>query len=323
VHRFLARRLTHGVAVIFIAASISFLLVHLAPGDPFSSTLESTELDPKTVAIWRNAYGLDRSLPEQYIRFLGQLTTGNLGPSISHGRPAAEVLANAVPHTLLLMGTALVLSLVIGVVVGAWQASTAGSRRDRVAGTVSLVVASLPEFWLGVMLVILFVYRLQILPGGGATDLVMHDALSPLGRVLDRVRHLVLPALTLALLGSASIARYQRAALLDVLPQDFVRTARAKGVAERRILWRHALRNALVPTIVLAGLSLPTLMGGAVFVEQVFAWPGMGQLAAKAFEARDDQLVTGAVILGAVLVVVGGILTDLLHAIVDPRVRAQ
>ena len=323
MRRFLARRLAHGAAVIFIAASLSFVLVHAAPGDPFSSTLESSSLHPDVAAAWRSAYGLDRPLPEQYVRFLAQIATGNLGPSIRQARPAADVLAEAMPNTLLLMGTALVLSIVIGVALGAWQASRAGSRADRVTGTASLIVASLPEFWLGLVLLLLLAHRFPIFPGGGTEDLIMHDLMSPLGRLVDRARHLFLPAITLALLGSASIARYQRAALIDVLPQDFVRTARAKGVTERLVVWHHALRNALVPTIVLAGLSLPTLLGGAVFVEQVFSWPGMGRVAAAAFGARDYQVVIGATIVGAVLVVIGGILADLLHALADPRVRVR
>ena len=237
--------------------------------------------------------------------------------------PASAVLAAAIPNTLTLMGTALVLSFIIGIAVGSWQASRAGSRADQAAGVTSLVVASLPEFWLAAVLLLLLAYHLRVFPAAGVIDLVMHDAMSPVGRALDRLRHLALPALTLALISSASVARYQRAALLDVLPQDFVRTARAKGVTHRLVLWRHALRNALIPTIVLLGLSLPTLLGGAVFVEQVFSWPGLGRVAAAAFHARDYQVVLGATIMGAVLVVSGGILADLLHATVDPRVRVE
>ncbi len=222
------------------------------------------------------------------------------------------------------MGTALVLSFVIGIGVGSWQAARAGSRGDRVVGNRprSSSRRCRSSGWPPCLLLV-FAYRFRLFPAAGVVDLVMHDSLSPAGRLLDRLRHLALPALTLALLGSASIARYQRAALLDVLPQDFIRTARAKGVTDRLVLWRHALRNALVPTIVLLGLSLPTLLGGAVFVEQVFSWPGLGRIAAAAFHARDYQVVIGATIMGAVLVVAGGILADLLHAAVDPRVRAQ
>jgi len=297
VRRFLARRLAHGAAVIFIAASLSFLLVHLAPGDPFSTTLDSAAISPSVKATWRAAYGLDRPLLEQYLRFLGQLARGDLGPSLLQPGPASAALADAVPNTLVLMGTALVLTFVIGIAVGSWQAARVGSRADRVVGNASLVIASLPEFWLAAVLLLVFALRFRVFPAAGVVDLVMHDSLSPAGRVFDRLRHLALPSLTLALLGSASIARYQRAALLDVLPQDFIRTARAKGVTDRLVLWRHALRNALVPTIV--------------------------RLAAAAFHARDYQVVIGATIMGAVLVVAGGILADLLHAAVDPRVRAQ
>jgi peptide/nickel transport system permease protein len=323
MYRFLARRLAHGVAVVLIAATLSFVLMHLAPGDPFSATLDSGRLDPQTVARWRAAYGLDRSVPEQYVRFVTQAAAGHLGPSISKGRPAADVLMEAVPYTLLLMGTALVLSLAFGITLGAWQAARRGTTADRVASTTSLVIASLPEFWLSLVLLLLLAYRLRLFPGGGAVDLVTHESLSLVGRAADRLRHLALPALTLALLGTASIARYQRAAVLDVLPLDFIRTARAKGLPERLVLWRHALRNALVPTIVLIGLSLPSLLGGAVFVEQVFQWPGMGRVAAAAFLARDYNVVVGATLLGAVLVVLGSLLADVLHAAADPRVRVR
>ena len=317
MRRFLARRLAHGAVVLFIAASLSFLLVHIAPGDPFSSTLDNAPVDPTVVAARRHAYGLDRPLSEQYVRFLRQLAVGELGPSVARGRPAAEALAEVVPRTLVLMGTALVFSFGIGVGLGAWQATRAGSRSDRVASTLSLVIASLPEFWLGLVLLVLLADRLRLFPASGMFELGMPDTLT------SRLHHLALPALTLTLLGSASIARYQRAAVLDVLPQDFIRTARAKGVRERQVLWRHALRNALVPTVVLAGLSLPTLLGGAVFVERIFSWPGMGDLAASAFNSRDYPVVIGATMIGAVLVVLGGILTDVLHAAVDPRVRAR
>ena len=323
MRRFLLRRLAHGAAVVFIAASLSFLLVHLAPGDPFSGPLDSPLIDVGVKDRWREAYGLDRPLPEQYIRFLGQLARGNLGPSLLRLRPASDALAEAAPNTLLLLGTALVISFTLGIALGTWQASRSNTRADRAASVASLVVASMPEFWLGVVLMLVFAQYLRILPASGPVDLAMHAYLSPIGRALDRLRHLVLPATTLALVGVASIARYQRATLLDVLPQDFVRTARAKGVADRRVVWHHALRNALVPTIVLLGLSLPTLIGGAVFVENIFSWPGLGKLAADAFNARDAQIVTGLTILGAVLVVIGSIVADVLHALVDPRVRAR
>jgi peptide/nickel transport system permease protein len=318
---FLLRRLAHGAAVIFIAASLAFILVHLAPGDPFSSSLDNMNLDPGAIARWRATYGLDKPLPVQYVRFIAQVVTGNLGPSLPSGQPAIDALAAAAPRTLLLMGTSLVVSIVGGVFLGAWQATRRGSASDRIAGTVSLIVASLPEFWLGLVLILVFAVKFHVFPSGGVTDAVMYQSYGVAGKLWDRAMHLTLPALTLGLLGTASIARYQRAAVLDVLPQDFIRTARAKGVSERQVLWRHALRNALVPTVVLAGLSLPTLLGGAVFVERIFTWNGLGLLATTAFGSRDYHVVVGAALLGAVLVVVGGIFTDLVHAAIDPRIR--
>lgn len=319
--RFLAQRIAHGAAVILIAASLAFILVHVAPGDPFSSSLDNMNLDPAAVARWRARYGLDQPLPVQYVRFIGQVLMGNLGPSLPSGQPAIHALAAAAPRTLLLMGTALTLSIIGGVFLGAWQATRRGSASDRIAGTASLIVASLPEFWLGLVLILVFAVKLHVFPSGGTTTPILYDSYGIAGKLWDRAMHLALPALTLGLLGTASIARYQRAAVLDVLPQDFIRTARAKGVSERQVLWRHALRNALLPTVVLAGLSLPTLLGGAVFVERVFTWNGLGLLATTAFESRDYHVVVGTALLGAVLVVVGGILTDVVHAAIDPRVR--
>jgi peptide/nickel transport system permease protein len=309
--------------VILIAASLAFILVHVAPGDPYSSSLDNMNLDPASIARWRSVYGLDQPMPVQYVRFIGQLLIGNLGPSLPSGQPAIDALTAAAPRTLLLMAAALALSIAGGVFLGAWQATRRGSAADRIAGTASLIVASLPEFWLGLVLILIFAVKFHVFPSGGVTDDVMYQSYGIGGKLWDRLMHLALPALTLGLLGTASIARFQRAAVLDVLPQDFIRTARAKGVSERQVLWRHALRNALLPTVVLAGLSLPTLLGGAVFVERIFSWNGLGLLATGAFGSRDYHVVVGAALFGAVLVVVGGILTDLVHAAIDPRVRTR
>lgn len=306
-----------------IVASLSFLLTRLAPGDPFSASLDDLRVSADDRARLRAAYGLDRPLAEQYVRFLANLARGELGPSLSHHRPAADVLREAVPHTLLLMGAALALSIVLGIGVAVWQAGRRGRAADRLVDGASLTVAALPDFWLATVLMLTLAYWLPVFPAGGTVQLVMHDSLSPAGRVLDRLRHLALPAATLTLIGAATIARYQRAALADVLPREYVRAARAKGVSERDILRRHALRNAILPVIAVLGLTLPALLGGAVFVERVFAWPGMGRVAVDAFAARDYPVVVGAAMLGGALVVVGGILADVLHALADPRVRAR
>ena len=187
----------------------------------------------------------------------------------------SAVLAETIPRTLLLMGLALGVSLVLGIAIGAWQGGRHGSRGERAVGTLSLVTYSMPDFWLALLVLLAFAYWWPILPAGGMVDAVMHEYMTPAGRLLDRARHLVLPVLTLALLRTAAFARFQRAALLDVAELDFVRTARAKGLGERAVIYRHALRNALIPTLTIVGLLLPAMFGGAVFVERIFAWPGM------------------------------------------------
>jgi peptide/nickel transport system permease protein len=179
----------------------------------------------------------------------------------------------------------------------------------------------MPDFWLAIMAMLVFAYWIPVFPTSGMTTPFIYDYLSPVGKLLDRLWHLVLPATTLALLLAAIIARYQRAAFLDVATQDFVRTARAKGLPERVVLWRHVLRNALLPVITLLGLALPMLVGGAVFIEQVFAWPGLGRLAVGAIAARDHALVMAIVVMGSVLVTLGSLLADLLYAVADPRLR--
>jgi peptide/nickel transport system permease protein len=238
-------------------------------------------------------------------------------------RYVGEVLLDVLPRTLLLMGVALVLAFVIGVAVGALQAVRRESWLDRTLSGVLLLFYSIPDFWLALMALLAFAYWLPLFPPGGMIDQIMHDYMSLGGRIRDIAAHLILPSITLALLTAAGIARYQRAALLDVLPQDFVRTARAKGLGEGRVVLKHALRNALLPVITLIGLMLPALVGGAFFVEKVFAWPGMGYVAANAIAARDYDLVTGSVIVGGFMVTIGSLFADLLYAVADPRLRTR
>jgi peptide/nickel transport system permease protein len=232
-----------------------------------------------------------------------------------------DVLADAFPRTLLLVGVALTLSFGIGIAVGVLQAERVGSARDRWLGRVLLLLYSVPDFWLALVALLLFAYRIPILPAGGMVDPVLHDYLSPTDRVLDRLAHLVLPVVTLTLLTSALIARHQRAALLNVMPSDWMRTALAKGLSWRAAVRRHALRNALLSTITLAGLSLPSLAAGALFIEKVFSWPGMGLVTVSAIAARDYPLVTAGVLVISVAVVVGALLADLAVAAADPRIR--
>lgn len=316
-----ARRLLQAAVVVAIAATTAFLLVQLAPGDPLGDLLENPRVSLEVRDRLRARWCLDRPIHGQYACYLRNLARGDLGWSFSRSRPVADAIADALPNTLLLMGVALIGAFALGVAAGVIRGGRRGSVADRALGTGTLVFYSMPEFWLATMAMLVFAYWIPIFPTSGMTTAVVHDYLSPVGKLVDRLRHLVLPATTLVLLLAAIIARYQRAAFLDVATQDFVRTARAKGLPERAVLWRHVLRNALLPVITLLGLALPMLVGGAVFIEHVFAWPGIGRLAVGAIAARDHALVMAIVVMGSVLVTLGSLLADLLYAIADPRLR--
>ena len=321
--RYVARRLGQAVMIVAIVAVITFVLIHLAPGDPFSAVVDNPNVSENVRATLRAQYGLDRPLPEQFFRYAAALARGELGWSFSYERPVRDVLAMALPNTLLLMGVALVGSFALGILVALIQVARRGSFTDHALSGISLFFFSMPDFWLAILTLLAFTYWLPIFPVGGAVDPVMHEYLSWAGRVVDRLRHLALPALTLTILASATVARFQRAALLDVLPADYIRTARLKGLTERQILRRHALRNALLPIISLIGLSFPALLTGAFFIEKIFAWPGMGFAVVSAIGTRDYPLVVGGVIIGSIMVALGSLLADLLYSWADPRLRGH
>ena len=309
--------------IVAIVATVTFVLIHLAPGDPFSAVMDNPNVSERVRATLRAQYGLDRPLPEQFLRYIGQLGRGELGWSFSHDRPVREVLATALPNTLLLMAIALAGSFALGILVALVQVARRGSTTDRALSAISLFFFSMPDFWLAILALLAFTYWLPLFPVGGAVDPVMHDYMGLGARIVDRLRHLALPALTLTVLASPGVARYQRAALLDVLPADYIRTARLKGLTEREILRRHALRNALLPIISLLGLSFPALLTGAFFIEKIFAWPGMGLAVVNAISTRDYPLVVGGVIIGSIMVTTGSLVADLLYAWADPRLRAR
>jgi peptide/nickel transport system permease protein len=321
VLRYIAQRLAQAAVIVAIVATITFALIHLAPGDPFSAVMDNPNVSEAVRQTLRAQYGFDRPLPEQFVKYVNALAHGELGWSFSHERPVLEVLTTALPNTLLLMAVALVGSFALGIVIALVQVARRGSATDHALSGVSLLFISMPDFWLALLTLLTFAYWLPLFPVGGAIDPVMHESWGFGGRVLDRLWHLALPALTLTALASAAVARYQRAALLDVLPADYIRTARLKGLTEREILRRHALRNALLPIITMIGLSFPALLTGTFFVEKVFSWPGMGYAVVNAIGARDYQLVMGGVIIGSIMVTLGSLLADLLYALADPRLR--
>lgn len=321
MRRLVAVRLAHAVVVLFVVTTIAFFLLHLAPGDPFGT--ESPRLTAELRERLRAQFGYDRPLLEQYGRYLANVARGELGWSHTFQEPVSRVLGRAIPATLLLMGLALTLSFALGTWLGVFETRHRDRGIARAANALSLLLYSLPAFWLALMLLLVFAYWVPVLPAGGMKDLVLHDYMSAGEALWDRIRHLLLPLLSLTLVVTAAVARYQRAALQEVLPSDYVRMARAKGVHERDVIGRHALRNSLLPMITMAGLTLPSLLGGAVFVERVFSWPGMGMLVIGAISARDYAVVLAAVIVGAVLVVVGNLLADIGYGLADPRVRAR
>ena len=321
MRRYLAARLLQALGVVLFVTTFAFVMIHLAPGDPIDAALSRPNIPESVRREWRASYGLDRPVGEQYLRWVSNAARGNLGFSFSQRRPVRDVFADAVPNTLILSGLGLVLSFAIGIAVGLIQAERPGSGRDRWLGRVLLVLYSVPDFWLALVILILFAYWIPVFPPGGMTDTVLYDYLSPTGKLLDRLRHLVLPVVTLAILTAAGVARFQRAALLAVLPSDWMRTALAKGLSWRAAVTRHAFRNALLPTVTLFGLSVPAFATGAIFVEKVFSWPGMGLVVVNAIEARDYPLVTAGVMLMGALVAGCALVADLAVAVADPRVR--
>lgn len=318
----LGRRLAAAIAIIFAVVTLTFCLIHLAPGSPLAPP-EGQDFDPATVARLRRQFGLDRPLAVQYVKYLTALAQGQFAESFAQRRPVADALGEAIPNTLLLAAAALLIDFGLGLALGVYQAAHRRHVGDIALGNIALFVNSMPTFWLGLVLLLVFAEWLGWFPVGGMSNLVLCPVIKSARCVGDRLWHLALPALTLGLVGAASTARYQRAAMLEVLGQDYVRTARAKGVGERRVLLVHTLRNALLPFITLFGLALPFLLTGAVLVETVFAWPGMGRLAVTAILQRDYPVVTAAAVVASTMVVVGSLIADVLYAVADPRIRVH
>ncbi|HEX9215605.1 MAG TPA: ABC transporter permease [Gemmatimonadales bacterium] len=314
----LLRRLVASVAIIFAVVTFIFILIHLAPGKPCSENLE-----PRVCDLLTRQFGLDQPIAVQYWRYLVELAHGNLGMSFSLRRPVVDALVETVPFTLQLAGAALTLDFLLGLGLGIYQAGRVNRLPDLVLGNATLFVYSLPTFWLAPILLLIFGEKLRLFPVGGASDPIFCPVVTSLYCVADRLWHLVLPATTLGVVGAAGTARFQRAAMLEVASQDYVRTARAKGVPERQIVLRHQLRNALLSFITRFGLAFPFLLTGAVLVETVFAWPGMGRLAFNAILTRDYPLVTASALIASTVVLAGNLLADILLGIADPRLRVH
>lgn len=311
-------RLLAGTAVVLGVVTLTFLLLHLAPGDP-AVHLAGPAATPDQLQALRTELGLDRPLWIQFFGWLGRSLTGDWGVSLATGRPVVRMLAEAWPATALLVLISLAGSYLAGILIGLWQVRTSRAM-DTALSTVSVTLFAMPGYWLAVLLVWLFAYRLRLLPAFGAQGLDA-DFLGPGAGLVDRLRHLALPCLTLTLIGLGGAARFVRGALLDVKGEPFLLAAEARGLSPGTLARRHLLANALGPVATLLGLSLPAVFSGAVFVEGIFAWPGVGRVLIQAVQGRDYPVVMAAVTVSAVLVVAGNLLADALRAWADPRIR--
>jgi peptide/nickel transport system permease protein len=315
VATYLLRRLLLSIPTLIGVTMLTFFLIHIAPGGP-EYTLGGENATPAQLENIRHQLGLDQPFFVQYGLWFSHLLRGDLGYSYSRQAPVIALIAERLPQTLLLMAAALLLSLVIAIPLGVYQAYRHGTRFDRVTSIAVFLAWSMPTFWLGALFIALFAVNLAWFPVGGlqTIDTLKFDWPS-------RLVHLILPAITLGLVSIAVWSRYIRGSMIDALREEYTRTAIAKGLPMRTVLFKHVLRNALIPFITLLGTTLPALFGGAVITEQVFAYPGMGQLFWKSAINRDFATILGMTVLTGVLVVLGNLLSDVLYGVVDPRVR--
>lgn len=322
--RYVARRLLLMIPLILGITLISFIVVRLAPGGPVEM---ATDLSPKVTAEARERlrayYGLDRPLHVQYLSWLGRVATLDFGTSFSpDGRPVIEKIAERIPVTLGINLLSLGFIFAVAVPIGVYSAARQGSRFDRTSTVVLFAGYAVPTFWLALLLMILFGVHLGWLPISGLVSLE-YESLGFAGKMWDRTRHLVLPIFVSAFTGAAGLSRYMRSNMLEVIRQDYIATARAKGLPERTVMFRHAMRNALLPFVTMLGLSVPGLIGGAVIFEQIFAIPGLGRLFYQAVMSRDYPLIMGELVIGAILTLLGNLLADVGYALADPRIRTE
>lgn len=317
---YLARKLIQLAFTLLAVVTFNFLLFRVLPGDPIQLYARSGRLTPEAAAQLRTLFGLDKPLWGQFWVYVKGLAHGDMGFSLTYRRPVSDIVGERLVNTLLLVGAATVIVVVLGVILGAVSASRRGSRLDAGAVYGSLVLWSMPTFWTGLLLVFAFGVWFEVLPisgisGAGATYS------SPLGLPIDVARHLVLPTLTLVLVDIGQFVLITRSSLVDVLTEDFITTARAKGNLRRRVVWKHGMRNAVLPVVTASALYIGLVVGGAIQVETVFSWPGMGELTYEAVLRRDYPVLEACFLLFAVTVIVANFLSDVLYRILDPRVR--
>jgi peptide/nickel transport system permease protein len=317
---FIVRRLFHGLAALLLIAVMNFLLIRAAPGDPASLLAgESGAADEVFMQQLRQRFDLDKPLPTQLLTYLGKLAQGDLGVSYRQQQPVLDLILERLAATLLLTGSAFLLSLALGVTLGVWASTRVGTWKDSAISVLSTLFYATPLYWLALLAVLVFAVWLPWLPAFGYQS--VGAGYQGLARMLDIAHHLVLPTLVLSMYYMAIYARMTRASMLEVANQDFVKTARAKGLSPGRVLRAHVLRNALLPVVTLAGLQAGAMVGGAVLIEMVFAWPGIGRLLFEALVQRDYSLLLGTFLVTAALAVSFNVITDLVYTLVDPRIE--
>jgi peptide/nickel transport system permease protein len=301
-----------GALVIVFASALTFFIVNLAPGGPASVMRFDVTAEQRDALMKR--MGLDKPVTQRYVDWVTGAVHGDLGTSLLTDEPVTQRIGERLPNTLTLAGAALLLSIALGIPIGLIQALRRGNAIDHFLSLFSALGLATPVFWLGIVLILIFAVSLRVLPSAGVTG-IASDTL------LDRLKHLVLPAVVLATTVLPTVVRFMRSAAIEVLHEDYIRTARSKGLAPRVVVTRHALRNALIPVVSAIGAVVPRLFGGAVVTEQVFSWPGMGRLALEAAQGRDYPLITGLTVVIAAVAVATSLLVDIAYTRIDPRVR--
>jgi peptide/nickel transport system permease protein len=325
VSRYIAQRFAQTLLVLFGVSLLTFALIHMTPGDPVLVML-GTDATPSELERLRHLLGLDQPLYVQYLQYLGHLLTGQMGDSIFQHQPVSKLIGDRFPATVELTVAAMLIAVIVGMLTGVISAIRPYSAFDVTAMFVALAGVAMPVFWLGMLAILLFSLQLGWLPSFGRGEPFFQAVqywirTGDPSDLIDSLRHLILPALTLGAFSAALISRLVRSSLLEVLGQDYVRTARAKGIAQVPVISRHALPNALIPVVTVIGLQVGTLLGGAVLAETIFAWPGIGRLLIQAISQRDYPLVQGIVIVTALVVSLINLAVDLLYAAINPRVR--
>lgn len=312
---YIIRRLIMTIPLLLGITVLAFFIMQIAPGDP-TSLLIDPRIRTEDLQPYIQKYGLDQPIHVQYIKWLGNMLQGDFGNSlIRQGVPVSELIMARLPNTLILMVVSTILAMIISVPFGILSASKQYSKTDYAITFTSFLGLATPNFWLGIVLIMFFSVQLGWFPTGGVATLE-----APFS-ILDRIHHIILPAFVLATADMAGLTRYTRSSMLDVLKEDYIRTARAKGFKETRVLFRHGVRNGLIPIITIFGLMLPSFIGGSVIIESIFAWPGIGSLFMDAAFQRDYPVIMAVTVIAATLVVVGNLIADILYAIFDPRIE--